>query len=375
MGNQVIDESPLIESHSSYVVKRTGNAWSAVAHIITALIGAGVLSLSWSVAQLGWIAGPLVLILFAITTLVQSSLLCDCYRFPDPEYGTIRTSSYIAAVKLYLGETKQKVAGVMAYVDLFGTAAAYVITTATSTKAILKSYCHHMGGHKAPCNYGHTLYMMLFGFVQIFMSFIPDLHNLAWVSVVAAIMSFAYSSIGLGLGIAQVIENGTIKGSIAGVPASNIADKIWLIFQALGDIAFAYPYSIILLEIQDTLKSPPPENQTMKKASMISIFITTFFYLCCGCFGYAAFGDATPGNLLTGFGFYEPYWLIDFANACIILHLVGGYQIYSQPIYSLFDRWCSRTFSDSEFYTLKLPLLPVVGLVGSIEGIVSAKLR
>ncbi|KAI4306273.1 hypothetical protein L6164_029565 [Bauhinia variegata] len=134
MGNQVIDESPLIESHSSYVVKRTGNAWSAVAHIITALIGAGVLSLSWSVAQLGWIAGPLVLILFAITTLVQSSLLCDCYRFPDPEYGTIRTSSYIAAVKLYLGETKQKVAGVMAYVDLFGTAAAYVITTATSTK-------------------------------------------------------------------------------------------------------------------------------------------------------------------------------------------------------------------------------------------------
>lgn len=78
---------------------------------------------------------------------------------------------------------------------------------------------------------------------------------------------------------------------------------------------------------KDTLRSPPPENQTMKKASMISIFITTFFYLCCGCFGYAAFGDGTPGNLLTGFGFYEPYWLIDFANACIVLHLVGGYQV------------------------------------------------
>jgi hypothetical protein len=65
----------------------------------------------------------------------------------------------------------------------------------------------------------------------------------------------------------------------------------------------------------------------MKKASMVAIFITTFFYLCCGCFGYAAFGDATPGNLLTGFGFYEPYWLIDIANVCIIIHLVGGYQV------------------------------------------------
>ena len=51
------------------------------------------------------------------------------------------------------------------------------------------------------------------------------------------------------------------------------------------------------------------------------------FYLCCGCFGYAAFGNDTPGNLLTGFGFFEPFWLIDLANACIILHLVGGYQV------------------------------------------------
>lgn len=65
----------------------------------------------------------------------------------------------------------------------------------------------------------------------------------------------------------------------------------------------------------------------MKKASVISVSITTLFYLSCGCFGYAAFGDVTPGNLLTGFGFYEPYWLIDFANACIVLHLVGGFQV------------------------------------------------
>ena len=75
------------------------------------------------------------------------------------------------------------------------------------------------------------------------------------------------------------------------------------------------------------MKSPPPEKVTMKKASITGISITTFFYLCCGGFGYAAFGESAPGNLLTGFGFFEPYWLIDFANACIILHLVGAYQV------------------------------------------------
>lgn len=118
--------------------------------------------------------------------------------------------------------------------------------------------------------------------------------------------------------------------------------------------------------MKDTLKSPPPENETMKKASIISISITTMFYLCCGGFGYAAFGDSTPGNLLTGFGFYEPYWLIDFANAAIVLHLIGGYQVFSQPQFASIDRWFAQKFPNSRFvnngYKLKLPLLPAFRL-------------
>ncbi|KAI9115682.1 hypothetical protein K1719_013351 [Acacia pycnantha] len=341
--------------------KRTGTLTSAVAHIITAVIGSGVLSLAWSTSQLGWIAGPVSLLLFAIVTYVSSFLVTDVYRTSDSKSGK-RNHSYIEAVRTYLGKKRTWAAGTLQLLTLYGTCVAYVITTATCLRAILKSNCYHKEGHKAPCNYGDTLFMILFGVIQIIMSFIPDLHNMAWVSVVAAIMSFTYSTIGLGLGIKQVIENGTIMGSVTGVPAKSVADKLWLIFQALGDIAFAYPYSVILLEIQDTLESPPPENQTMKKASMTAIFITTFFYLCCGCFGYAAFGNDTPGNLLTGFGFYEPYWLIDLANACIILHLIGGYQIFSQTIYSSAEGWASRKFPDSgfvnNFYKLKLPLLP-----------------
>lgn len=341
--------------------KRTGSLKSAVAHIITAVIGSGVLSLAWSTAQLGWIGGPVALLSCAIVTYISSFLLSDCYRNPDSVTGK-RNYSYMDAVRVNLGKRRTYVAGFLQFLTLYGTGTAYVITTATSLRAILRSNCYHKKGHEAPCSYGGNLYMMLFGLVQILMSFIPDLHNMAWVSVVAAIMSFTYSFIGLGLGIATVIKNGRIMGSVGGIPTSNPADKIWLIFQALGDVAFSYPFSIILLEIQDTLESPPPENQTMKKASMTAIFITTFFYLCCGCFGYAAFGNDTPGNLLTGFGFFEPYWLIDLANACIILHLVGGYQIYSQPIFTTADRWCAKKYPNSDFvnkfYKVKLPLLP-----------------
>ncbi|XP_074590765.1 putative amino acid permease 7 isoform X2 [Curcuma longa] len=341
--------------------RRTGTLWTCVAHIITAVIGSGVLSLAWSTSQLGWIAGPVSMLCFAIVTYVSAFLLSDCYRSPHPVTGT-RNYSYMDAVRINLGEKQTWVCGFLQYFSLCGTGIAYTITTSTSLKAIQKSDCYHKKGRNAPCAYGDSFYMLMFGVVQIVFSQIPDFHEMAWLSVVAAIMSFTYSSIGFVLGVAKVIGNGMIKGGISGVPMPSKAQKVWRVSQALGDIAFAYPYSLIVLEIQDTLKSPPPENQTMKRASMISIFLTTFFYLSCGCFGYAAFGNATPGNLLTGFGFFEPYWLIDFANACIVVHLVGGYQVYSQPVFSFADRLAARVFPNSgfvkKFYTIQLPLLP-----------------
>ena len=46
--------------------------------------------------------------------------------------------------------------------------------------------------------------MILFGVTQIIFSQIPDFDRIWWLSIVAAVMSFTYSSIGLGLGIAKV---------------------------------------------------------------------------------------------------------------------------------------------------------------------------
>lgn len=75
---------------------------TASAHIVTAVIGSGVLSLAWAVAQLGWIAGPVILILFSFITLFTSFLLTDCYRFPDPVHGS-RNHTYRETVKNILG--------------------------------------------------------------------------------------------------------------------------------------------------------------------------------------------------------------------------------------------------------------------------------
>lgn len=77
--------------------------------------------------------------------------------------------------------------------------------------------------------------------------------------------------------------------------------------------------------------SPPAENKSMKRATSVGITTTTVFYVLCGCVGYAAFGNDAPGNFLTGFGFYEPFWLVDIANICIAIHLIGAYQVSLAP--------------------------------------------
>lgn len=93
----------------------------------------------------------------------------------------------------------------------------------------------------------------------------------------------------------------------------------------------------------------------MKKSAKISIGVTTTFYMLCGFMGYAAFGDSAPGNLLTGFGFFNPYWLIDIANAAIVIHLVGAYQVYAQPLFAFVEKWASKRWPevDTEY---KVPI-------------------
>ncbi|CAL5342229.1 unnamed protein product [Camellia sinensis] len=87
---------------------RTGTVWTAIAHVITGVIGSGVLSLAWSVAQLGWIADH------------------------DPQFGPARNPSYTAAVKSYLGEKSMWVCGAFVQESYYGYGVAYTITAAIS---------------------------------------------------------------------------------------------------------------------------------------------------------------------------------------------------------------------------------------------------
>lgn len=330
--------------------KRSGTLITASAHIITAVIGSGVLSLAWAIAQLGWVAGPAVLMAFSVITFFTSTMLADAYRSPGPITGT-RNYTYMDVVRSHLGGFKVQLCGIAQYANLIGVTIGYTITASISMVAVKRSNCFHKNGHHVKCHISNNPFMIIFAAIQIFLSQIPNFHKLSWLSILAAVMSFAYSSIGLGLSIAKVAGGGhaktTLTGVTVGVDVSG-SEKVWRSFQAIGDIAFAYAYSTVLIEIQDTLRSHPPESKVMKRASGVGVSTTTLFYVLCGCIGYAAFGNNAPGNFLTGFGFYEPFWLIDFANVCIAIHLIGAYQVFAQPIFGFVENRCSSKWPENK---------------------------
>lgn len=339
-------------------IKRTGTWESATAHIITAVIGSGVLSLAWCFAQLGWIAGSITLVLFSVITMYNSILLTDCYRSPDPVTGT-RNYTYMDAVKANLGTLQYKLCGIAQYGVLTGITIGYTTTTAISMAAISKSNCFHKKGHQADCKVSNNAYMVIFAVIQIILSQVPNFHKLSPLSVIAAIMSFTYSLIGIGLSIAKIAGGGLGKTSLTGIPISKDfsgTEKMWKTFSALGDVAFAYSFCFVLIEIQDTLRSSPPENKQMKKATATGIMASTMFYLLCGVLGYAAFGNDAPGNFLTGFGFYDPFWLVDIANVCIVIHLLGAYQVLAQPFFGFVETWSKRKWPQNKLVTKEFSL-------------------
>ncbi|KAK3425667.1 hypothetical protein EUGRSUZ_F02189 [Eucalyptus grandis] len=152
-----------------------------------------------------------VLAAFSFITYFSSTLLADCYRSPDPITGE-RNYTYMDVVRAHLGGRKVQLCGLAQYGNLVGITIGYTITASISmvfrTFLVIlpKSNYFHKNGHEVK-SVGETSnypFMIIFACIQIVLSQIPDFHKLSWLSIVAAVMSFAYASIGVGLSIAKV---------------------------------------------------------------------------------------------------------------------------------------------------------------------------
>lgn len=95
--------------------------------------------------------------------------------------------------------------------------------------------------------------MLIYGAIEIFLSQCPSLEKVTILSVIASVTSFAYALIALCLTTAKLSSNHEFKGSLMVAMVGNTestSERFWQAFQALGNIALAYTYCMLLLEIQ-----------------------------------------------------------------------------------------------------------------------------
>jgi amino acid permease len=334
-------------------VRRSGNIWTAVGHIVTAVIGSGVLGLPYAMAGMGWILGAICFIIFAWITLFTAQLLADLYIIDGK-----RMRTFTQMVQYTMGKPGMIVLGILQQSNLVLTALAYTITAGTAMKGIATM----AAGDNTDAWYTKSWVMgVIFGGVQIFLSQCPDLESFWWASAFGAVMSFGYSTIALGLGIAY---HGT-QGGIQPMEFSTTAQTVWNVLNSIGTVLFAYSFAMILLEIQDTLADSKGKKgdractgpiSNMKWAVNISVGVMTGYYCAISWSVFASLGYDQKGYVLDDYKGVAPDWVIYMAEGMVIAHLVPAYQVWSQPHFALTENWLNRDIFEGKIHPLIIRL-------------------
>jgi proton-coupled amino acid transporter len=129
-------------------------------------------------------------------------------------------------------------------------------------------------GNLTNCFDSYWIFVLLFGALQLVLSQAPSLENLAAASVIGAVASFGYAFIAFVMACAFAPR--PPLGSVLGQPVS-----VWKDLNAVGNILFAFSFSFMLIEIQDTMKGDGERGpvRPMKKAVNIALAIMGSFYL------------------------------------------------------------------------------------------------
>lgn len=121
---------------STAALKGTGNEWTALGHIVTAVIGSGVLSLARSMAQLGWIADPLPMLSFGCVTLTSAFLPATAIYLLIHILALNLIIGMPLTLMLFsiLGETNAWFCGIIVRINFIKVAIVYTITSAISIR-------------------------------------------------------------------------------------------------------------------------------------------------------------------------------------------------------------------------------------------------
>ncbi|XP_028772414.1 lysine histidine transporter 1 [Neltuma alba] len=293
-------------------------------HNVTAMVGAGVLSLPYAMSELGWGPGVTVLVLSWIITLYTLWQMVEMHEMVPgrrfDRYHELGQYAFGEKLGLYIVVPQQLVVEI-------GVNIVYMVTGGTSLQKFHDTVCKSC--HKIKLTY----FIMIFASAHFVLSHLPNFNAISGVSLAAAVMSLSYSTIAW----AASLKKGVIENVDYNYKGSSTAGNVFNFFSALGDVAFAYAGHNVVLEIQATIPSTPekPSKGPMWKGVVVAYIVVALCYFPVALIGYWMFGNHVDDNILITLE--KPAWLIAMANMFVVIHVIGSYQIYAMPVFDMIE--------------------------------------
>ncbi|GLT73086.1 hypothetical protein SLA2020_449680 [Shorea laevis] len=303
---------------------RRAKWWYSTFHTVTAMIGAGVLSLPYAMAYLGWGPGIMVMILswcMTLNTMWQMIQLHECVpgtRFD--QYLDLGRYAFGPKLGPWIVLPQQLIVQV-------GCDIVYMVTGGKCVKKFMEIACTHC----TPLR--QSYWILIFGSLHFFLSQLPNFNSVAGVSLAAAIMSLSYSTVAW----AGSLAHGQVDNVSYAYKNANPTDYMFRVLNVLGQISSAFTGHAVALEILATIPSTheKPSKVPMRKGAIGAYFTNAICYFPVALIGYWAFGQDVDDNVLMALK--KPGWLIAAANLMVVVHVIGSYQVYAMPMFGLLE--------------------------------------
>lgn len=320
---------------------RKAKWWYSAFHNLTAMVGAGVLSLPYAMSHMGWGPGITILILSWLITLytlwqmVEMHEMVPGVRFD--RYHELGQHAFGPKLGLWIVVPQQVVVEV-------GTCIVYMVTGGKSLKKAHDTICPDCKDIKT------SYWIMIFASVNFVLAQSPNFNSISIISLSAAAMSLSYSTIAW----TASVKKGLAPDVDYTVKSTSTSDGVFNFLSALGDVAFAYAGHNVVLEIQATMPSTPeaPSKKPMWKGVILAYIGVAFCYFPVAFIGYYMFGNSVDDNILITL--QRPAGLIAVANFFVVVHVVGGYQVFAMPVFDMLETVLVKKMKFSPCLALRL---------------------
>ncbi|GAB2297057.1 hypothetical protein Dimus_031160 [Dionaea muscipula] len=314
------------------VPPRHARWWYSTFHAVTAMVGAGVLSLPYAMAFLGWGPGTMVLLIswcITLNTTWQMIQLHECVpgtRFD--RYYDLGQYAFGPKLRPWVVLPQQLIVQV-------GCNIVYMVTGGKCLKKFMEIICTNCTKLR------QSYWIIIYGSTHFFLSQLPNFNSVAGVSLVAAVMSLSYSTIAW----VGCLARGQVENVNYGYKKTGLLDYMFRVCNALGQITFAFAGHAVVLEIQATIPSSPqkPSKIPMWQGALGAYFINAICYFPVALIGYWAFGQDVADNVLVAL--QRPGWLIASANLMVVIHVIGSYQVHAMPVFDLLEKLMAKNLN------------------------------